>query len=285
MSYTNIKDYRDEIDKLNSELNETTETALAEQEYRAKNLSSDITQIIQSLSQENDLIRVPETEKWIDPSSITPGINESNKIISILKEVYLEQESLDNFLRLTVSSNSNEFDKIRSKDDPVFRELEDEVNYLESTQLQNQLNAINVIKSKISQKSNELSQDEMKINEVCLNTADEIDECFQLIIELEKLQEDRIEKVKNVRLEELNATTEAFNEWENIVTLRKNLSELERELHLLKTTNQSDKRQDKSLSSSYSVLLELTNLYRKKYQRFTKKLVLTNSKFTKKAKL
>ena len=164
---------------------------------------------------------------------------------------YLERDSMDNFLRYVVKSNTGSL-PVSSLEDPVFLELREKVHTLESRKIPEVEGEIGSIKLKSSGLSQEIFDMDCQTKEVCTEIAEELDSCFALLDELNELQAQVRRQGENSLKAELENTREAYNQFTRVQTLEKERSKLQRELdkHSRREFRDKFKNNGKTNSSS-----------------------------------
>ncbi|CCE91573.1 Kre28p TDEL_0C06840 [Torulaspora delbrueckii] len=189
----NDRNFAAEVKTLEDETTRGSEQALASQEQRAAAAVHEITHSITSMSQENDLVKAEDTEgsdrNIIDPSNLGDKIVEFEKFIELLKLTHLEQETLDFFLRYTISSA--DLLRLKSTQDAKYLELEEKVQELEHGVSENHQREIDETKLMIFNGTEELAKDQDMVNELFLETTDVLEECEELMKELERAREEK----------------------------------------------------------------------------------------------
>ena len=142
---------------------------------------------------------------------------------------YLERDSMDNFLRYVVKSNTGSL-PVSSLEDPVFLELREKVHTLESRKIPEVEDEIASIKLKSSGLSQEIFDMDCQTKEVCTEIAEELDSCFALLDELNELQAQVRKQGENSLKAELENAREAYNQLTRVQALEKERSKVQREL-------------------------------------------------------
>ncbi|CAB4255218.1 similar to Saccharomyces cerevisiae YDR532C KRE28 Subunit of a kinetochore- microtubule binding complex with Spc105p that bridges centromeric heterochromatin and kinetochore MAPs and motors [Maudiozyma barnettii] len=280
MNYINTANYKKELDSLSKVNNTISDENLIEQGTRFKDLNTDLLQSVQLLSQDYpELVNITEDgtttitqhsqDKIIDFECLEEKIVQFNKIIMSLRMIYLEQESLDNFLRYTISSNTRDL-PIESIDDPKILTLESEVNTLENDAISERQRELSDIKSRISKKSIYLFNDDCMIKELCIETSEQLEECQDL---LEQIDREQITMKKNeVRKsqDKISKITNTYKKWQTInrqMKLQEQLSRQVEDAIMLKTLNPSSTNDNNKVESDviikYKTISKLTNLLEK----------------------
>lgn len=243
------RNYGSEVKGLEDETTRGSELELALQEKRAMAAVEEITQSITSMAQENDLIEVENDKNLtgnaiVDPSKLSDKIAEFEKFVELLKLTHLEQDTLDFFLRYTISSA--ELLRLKSTQDSKYLDLENEVKQLERGISEDLQRDIDNTKLMILSGTEELAKDQDKVNEEFLATTEVLEECEQLIGELERAREEK--KIRSAQEKSENASYDKLYKEGDI--LRKYYGDLEvlqeriQQLESLKLEHEVD-REDK----------------------------------------
>lgn len=217
--------YKKELNEAAQLSSQISDENLIEQEKRFKDLNNEVLQSIQLLAHDyKDLISITDKHKpiidlaenkIINFEEFNDKIGEFNKIIMSLRMIYLEQESLDNFLRYIISSNNRNL-PVDSIDDPRFVSIENEVNTLENETIVSSHDELNKIKLDISKKSQQLFNDDCKVKELCIETSEDIETCFSLLNKIEDIQSTRKKNDMRKGKDKINKITETYDTWNSI---------------------------------------------------------------------
>ena len=169
---------------------------------------------------------------------------------------YLERDSMDNFLRYVVKSNTGSL-PVSSLEDPVFLELREKVHTLESRKIPEVEDEIGSIKLKSSGLSQEIFDMDCQTKEVCTEIAEELDSCFALLDELNELQAQVRRQGENSLKAELENAREAYNQLTRVQALERERSKLQQELdkHSRQEFNNNNNNNNGSGSGSDSNIL------------------------------
>lgn len=197
--------YKQQILPLKDKLVRLTDNFLHTSETEINNILNEITQEINDNQHDAGLIDVvPDTSNkstkdthrgklFVDYECIPSKMDEFNQLLNSLIILYLEQESIDHFLRFTITTNK--YLKIESIKDPEYRNLDNQLKILKEDQIDDKFNQLNQIKQEISNESSKIAKLEKDIKEKGLGVTNDIDECLELLKELETLQElDAVDK-------------------------------------------------------------------------------------------
>lgn len=224
-----VRDFRAEVAVLEDVTARGSEQTLRDQEQRLISAIREITQSISSMSHENDLVKLDGIDGKadsiaIDLSSLLERIGEFDKLMELLKMTHLEQETLDFFLRYTISST--EFLQLKTTHDPQYVEMESEVKELEHNIQEAHHRWIDETKLQISNAAEQIVKDQDTVNELYLETTDILDECDQLLVEVEKLREEK-ERSKEQTKSQQPPVTKVFEEWDEVRKSQNDLKHLE----------------------------------------------------------
>ncbi|SMN21389.1 similar to Saccharomyces cerevisiae YDR532C KRE28 Subunit of a kinetochore-microtubule binding complex with Spc105p that bridges centromeric heterochromatin and kinetochore MAPs and motors [Maudiozyma saulgeensis] len=280
MNYINTGDYKKELNSLSKANNTISDENLIEQGTRFKDLNTDILQSVQLLSQDYpELVNISEDtstvntelphDKIIDFECLEDKIVEFNKIIMSLRMIYLEQESLDNFLRYTISSNTRDL-PIESIDDPKLLTLESEVNTLENDTISERQRELSDIKSRISKKSLSLFKDDCMIKELCIETSEQLEECQDLLEKIDQVQHTMKKNEVRRGQDKIDKITKTYEKWQTIKEQTKLQEQLSKQLEdtvMLKTLNNlstdTGKKTESDAIVRYKTITKLVNLLEK----------------------
>lgn len=219
MSNETAEDYKYKMKELEDETAKASEQALINQEERLHAVVREMTQSITTMSRDNELVDLTESngknddvdQHVINSACMGEKIEEFNKLIELLKLTHLEQETLDYFLRYTISSS--DLLQLNSIYDKKYVDLENKVNTLEQQILETNHQEIEETKQEIFNTSEDLAKAQDRINETYLETTHVLDDCYQMITELETLREGH--KIRKEELKkEKDPILEIYNEWE-----------------------------------------------------------------------
>lgn len=219
MSNETAEDYKDKIKELEDETAKASERVLINQEERLHAVLREMTQSITGMSRDNELVDLTgeldsENEvdqQVIDSASMGEKIEEFNKLVELLKLTHLEQETLDYFLRYTISSS--DLLQLNSIYDKRYVELENGVKVLENQVLETHHQEIEETKQAILNTSEDLAKTQDRVNETYLETTHVLDDCYQMMTELETLRD--AHKIRKEELKkEKDPILEIYNEWE-----------------------------------------------------------------------
>lgn len=233
----------------------SSESALHDQEERLFVGLNEITQNIVSMLQESSYTRLfneqddsdelPENA-LLNPRMVQIKAAELETIIHDLKAVHIQQETLDYFLRYTISSASpNSMLQLESEDDPKFQEMKYEVEDLERKAQVLLDEDIDLLQKDISETSDTLAKLQDDVNETYLEITNEINECMDLMQNLDNIRGQKIASGPNTKMEsntqEPDGTqfAEIVEEWRSIKALESRSRKITHELDQLKDLKRS----------------------------------------------
>ena len=267
MTYINTNEYQDQIDKLTVTNDKISNENLIEQRTRFQDLNTDLLQSIQLLVADYpDLVslideKTNDKDAFIDFECLDDKIVDFNKIIMSLRMIYLEQESLDNFLRYTISSTTKNL-PITSIDDPKLLAVEEEVEHLENDVIVSRQTELRDIKRTISEKSQKMFNDDCKIKELCIDTSEQIEECERILHEIDNLQQVKMEKEKRRSQDKLTKISKTYYKWQNIKRLESKNEKLLKQIDMSVQRSGSIK-QTPELSITHKTINALITLLQK----------------------
>lgn len=235
MVYEILNDYRAEIKELEDQTARNSDQILELQERRFLEAVREMTQSVVTVSRENELLRLSEdagiagNQQVVDFAAMAEKIGEFDKLIELLKVTYLEQEALDFFLRYTISST--DVLHLSSLYDEKYVKLEEDVNNLENDGLKTHLEEIEDIELNIKKSGDELAKSQDKVNEILLETADVLDNCDQMMEELDLLRKEHRKKNENLRKNEEDPLVKTYKDWQDLKVVEKEYRTLVDQLH------------------------------------------------------
>lgn len=210
-----VRGFESEVTSLEDAAAKASEKTLKDQEQRFDSAVREITQSITSMSHENTLVQIDGKSEnvVINPSVFATKIADFDKLIELLKMTHLEQETLDFFLRYTISST--DFLQLKTTYDAQYVELENSVKELESNIEEAHDRRIDGIKCQISNDGEKLTRNQDAVNELYLETTDILDNCEQLIGELESLRKEKEHRRQQAEQSE-EPLTKVQEKWEEM---------------------------------------------------------------------
>ncbi|CAR29059.1 ZYRO0F18172p [Zygosaccharomyces rouxii] len=240
---SDLDGYEVRIKSLENQTAHYSEQALLEQEQRVLASLREITQNVIAMGQENSLVEIKgeleskeESELVIDPSGFQEKIDTFVELVELLKVTHLEQETLDNFLRYTISSSN--LLQINSVQDAKYVELESQVKELEQGTLESHKREIEATKGQIKNLCQELSMAQDSINETFLDTSNALEECDALLNELTQLRMEKQTSEEADTIED-DPVSQTYEDWESLQKSKLELRLLEEETSRLQSRVES----------------------------------------------
>ncbi|CCK70685.1 Kre28p KNAG_0F00130 [Huiozyma naganishii CBS 8797] len=197
--------------------------SVQEHETELNSFLSEISHTVSNLSEDNDLISISGKQSpgdIIDHEAIPAKIKEFDQLLASLTSLYLEQESLDQFLRYTISSNDKEVLGLKSIHDMKYESLKNQIKILEGERLAETRSEVDALRSSITNLSKTISNSERDILSISKQTSAQIDSCFELLKERDTLKRMKIEtESKEQEIDEysvLNETIQTLKELKSL---------------------------------------------------------------------
>lgn len=266
MSGTNILQYKREIDTYKQEIQSFNSSRGIEIEQDNGSLLQEITSNVNAISQGNDLIQLATTEDsssnfQIDYRGLPEKIDEFTDLLKSLVSLYLKQESLDQFLRITISDNKEDLAHIKSEHDPRYRNLESQVKILKEDNVDERENEIKQLRNDITTISEDILASEQQLDNMTRDTEREIAECEELLKELNEIQEIRdkqLSKLENKEFSEIQRYESYINTSKEISSLTKEQTRIQDEINHLKSNGNTVKKS--SVQSNENLKQELKHI-------------------------
>lgn len=265
MSGNNISQYKREIDTYKQEIQGFVSGRGAEIEQDNGTILQEITSNINAISQGNDLVKVADTDNisstlQVDYNGLPDKINEFTDLLKSLVSLYLKQESLDQFLRITISDNKEDLSHIKSEHDPRYRNLESQVKILKEDNVDERENEIKQLRNDINAISEDILTSEQQLDDITRDTERELDECEELLKELNDIQEIRdkqLSKLENKEFSEIQRYEDYINTSNEILSLTKEQTETQEEINNL---NSNKPVQKSTAQTNENLKLELKHI-------------------------
>lgn len=270
-------DYGTRIKELEDETAQFSEQSLNEQEQKALASLREITQSVEVMNKDNTLVQLdghPEAakhEQIVDPTCLKEKIDTFAKLVELLKLTHLEQETLDYFLRYTISStNLLQLDSVQ---DSKYVQLKQEVDELEKGALDVHLREIDVTKNQIADLCKDLNKTQETINETYLDTTNALDDCETLLGELTQLRAEKQTSEEADTLED-NPAAQTYENWQLLQESKADLLRLEQEETRLKgivrsyeklESSPNQVKNDPKLLQTHSSLALLVKIWQTKF--------------------
>lgn len=237
-----FEDYGARIKELEDETAHCSEQSLQEQEQRALASLREITQSVEAMDRDNSLVQLQQRseaadqEQIVDPGCLHDKIDTFAKLVELLKLTHLEQETLDYFLRYTISSAN--LLQLNSVQDTKYVQLEQEVKELEEGALDIHLSEIEITKSQIVALCTKLTKTQHTINETYFDATNTLDDCQVLLDELTQLRKEKQTSEEADTVED-NPAALTYEEWQLLQKAQEELVTLEKEEARLHSISQS----------------------------------------------
>ncbi|AQZ14025.1 KRE28 (YDR532C) [Zygosaccharomyces parabailii] len=270
-------DYGARIKDLEDETARFSEQSLNEQEHKVLASLREITQSVEVMNKDNRLVQLQgypdasKQEQIVDPSGLNEKIDTFAKLVELLKLTHLEQETLDYFLRYTISStNLLQLDSVQ---DSKYVQLKQEVNELEKGALDVHLREIDVTKSQIVDLCKDLNKTQENINETYLETTNVLDDCETLLGQLTQLRAEKQTSEEADTVED-NPAAQTYENWQLLQESQADLLRLEREETRLKgivrsyeklVSGPNQVKNDPKLLQTHSSLALLVKIWQAKF--------------------
>lgn len=235
-----MTEHRKQVHDLEEQTAYLSERVLQQQERQHTAALDELQQSVNQVSEDNVFVE-GGGQGAVDPNCIAEKISEFSRLTELLRVTHLEQETLDYFLRYTISST--DLLQLGSVKDEKYVALEKQVEELESETLQQLDGEIERLKLRIAHSSATISREREHAKETCLETATVIDECWELIDELESLTKDKGEQT-NLQGPGTapHPVEETYTAWEDVVQGQQALQQTEQQLQVLEKTRDSLER-------------------------------------------
>ncbi|AAS54100.2 AFR728Wp [Eremothecium gossypii ATCC 10895] len=228
--------YANDIRKLGEQTAHVSEQVLVQQERQRLGALEELHQSIIQIAEENSFvtpIKKDAANVHIDPRGIAVSVQQFKQLAEVLKVTHLEQETLDNFLRYTISDNDQLLD-IKSVADSRYARLAEEVCQLEQEELRHLENEIISLNGNITEQTTKVIDANEKVKEECLEVSNGIERCWGLLNELETLRSTTDEG--NV---ELGPLEETYQKWKSVDHFLQQKLHLKEQLRVLEDTRKS----------------------------------------------
>lgn len=228
-----------QLHELQEEITRSSDLVLTEEDKRLQGTLREIDQSIRKLIETSDYLKLSgDADSLIDIKQLEVKSRELDSLMDLLRKLYWREESLDLFLKYTINSDAEEV-PVFSDTDPKYQSLQDEVSHLRDDVMPVKNQEIDQITGEILQVAHEITEKQDQVNMLYLETTNELDKCWELLDEWQRLQDDqRITKNEdnsNRKDTELNAMEECYEEWKTLEelavlndNLQKQIDELEK---------------------------------------------------------
>ncbi|KAM3161380.1 Spindle pole body component KRE28 [Lachancea thermotolerans] len=210
-----------------------TEEALQNQDLHYKEVVEQLKRSVEQLVEDNEsLFTAVDLPPEVDPICISGRILDLAQLTQQLKSTHLQQETLDNFLRYTISST--DILQLESESDERYASVSRAVSQLQDNDIIQLDSEVDQIKQDIRKAGQTIADQREALNELCLETGNLADECHTLLSELEEATRTRemVEKQAAVEVTNDHPVEEMYASWQSLK------EELQQESHLRRHLNQ-----------------------------------------------
>lgn len=249
-----IYEQREKLDSFKQILTDNVTQQNNTNNEECQTLLREITDNVNAISAGNSLIQVnlhnkggqvdQSTQLSIDYECLPEKIDECTNLLKSLVTLYLKQESLDQFLRITISNNKEDLLHIKSVQDPRYRNLESQVKILKEDNVDERDKEIKQLKDDIRNICQDILTTEEQMEDLMRSSERELDECSSLLKELEELEANRVKQMSKIESKEINEINEyerfikCSNEVKLLTQEQKDLQEEVNRLHANGTSKQ-----------------------------------------------
>ena len=226
----NITSYKNEIDSLKKDIEHITSTRVTEDREQNNSILQEITDNLNVIAQGNNLLQIDnpikgstnnDSELIVDLESLPDKIDEFKSLLNSLVQLYLEQESLDQFLRITISDNKEQLLDMKSVKDSRYKNLENQVQILKEDNVDEREIEIENLRNDIKLMCQEILNKEDELNNFSEKFETELNQCSNLLKELNEIYEVRNKKIINLENKETNEIQQYEQFIENFDDIRK----------------------------------------------------------------
>lgn len=226
----NITSYKNEIDSLKKDIEHITSTRVTEDREQNNSILQEITDNLNVITQGNNLLQINnpikgstnnDSELIVDLESLPDKIDEFKSLLNSLVQLYLEQESLDQFLRITISDNKEQLLDMKSVKDSRYKNLENQVQILKEDNVDEREIEIENLRNDIKLMCQEILNKEDELNNFSEKFETELNQCSNLLKELNEIYEVRNKKIVNLENKETNEIQQYEQFVENFDDIRK----------------------------------------------------------------
>ena len=226
----NITSYKNEIDSLKKDIEHITSTRVTEDREQNNSILQEITDNLNVIAQGNNLLQINnpikgstnnDSELIVDLESLPDKIDEFKSLLNSLVQLYSEQESLDQFLRITISDNKEQLLDMKSVKDSRYKNLENQVQILKEDNVDEREIEIENLRNDIKLMCQEILNKEDELNNFSEKFETELNQCSNLLKELNEIYEVRNKKIINLENKETNEIQQYEQFIENFDDIRK----------------------------------------------------------------
>ncbi|SCW02999.1 LAFE_0G00716g1_1 [Lachancea fermentati] len=227
-----------QLHELEVQVTSLSDEVLKQQEHHHVQAIEQLKQSVAQVAEGNEFVLTDnDPSAVVDPNCIPGKISEFSQLTEILKVTHLEQESLDNFLRYTISSG--DLAQLESVNDEKYVSLNAEIENLRENVIEGLNTEIDKQKLHIIQSSQNIAEKRKLVNETCLEITNLLEDCWKLASELEQLNGEQIDEHKEMQDNTLEITNAL---WESLQEQTIKHSQLEARLKILTSTRNSLER-------------------------------------------
>lgn len=223
-------DYYSQIENFENQVTHVTEHILQEQERLRNSTLQEFNQTVSQLIADHEVFAL---EGQCDPAAIDASLKELEAWTESLKQVHLELESIDNFLRYIIPSNQKLSDLSEFNQEKC-ESLTKEVVRLRDVDISALLQDISSYQQKITDKSDENLAMNETIKETCLEVSEDIDQCWKLLEQVESYEQSTV-KDKPKHMDPIQST---YDQWKWNQLAETELTHLNQQLETLKDTKE-----------------------------------------------
>lgn len=281
-----IANYKSELDTLSKDIGRIISTRKNESIEQNNSILHEITENIEIISQGNNLLQIDKSSTTgsindsgliIDFESLPNKIEEFKSLLTSLVQLYLEQESLDQFLRITISDNKEQLLDIKSVKDSRFKNLENQVQILKEDNVDEREIEIDNLRKDISSMCQEVLSKEDKLNDLTTQLEKELTQCSDLLKELteiHKIRNKKLTSLENKETKEIQQYEEFIDNFNNITNLSKEKDILQIEIGNWNNGNKKSKSTIDNTDTNYKQEIDIL----KENDRVVKKLIKIQEK-------
>ncbi|SCU95033.1 LAMI_0F00672g1_1 [Lachancea mirantina] len=225
---------RTQLETLQDEVAILSENALSEQEKHFGDALDQLQESVRQLSENNELVVGSKNNGLIvDTSCIPQRIDDLSRLTDNLKELHLEQETLDNFLRYTMSIQ--DITQLEALDEAKIKILREEVRESEDATTKGLSEVIDALQNQISDVSGSITEGWENINEECLNATNILEECWSLLEELDAMKREQ-QKEAEAAAFKVDPITETYAAWKSMQEMAFHETRLKEQIAALSAT-------------------------------------------------
>ncbi|CDO92695.1 unnamed protein product [Kluyveromyces dobzhanskii CBS 2104] len=224
-------EYHSEVEKFEYQVTHVTEQILQEQDHLRRSTLQEYNQTIIQLVSDYDMFKAHGQS---DPSGVSLSLEKLEQWTNGLKQIHLELESIDNFLRYVIPTEQS-ITNLSKFDESEYQGIQYEVSELRDVNIVQQEKEIESLQHQIIEKSDENLSISETIKESCLEVSQDIDQCWKLLQQLEAY-EDVSQSSKD--LNTTDPTFSTYNQWKWNQLAESELEYLNQQLTTLRATKE-----------------------------------------------